>query len=497
MAEETTQSRLQAISNQVSIYTSTKSSAMDFTTFHNIIDGKPRGAKHCHNGINPATKEKLWDVPIATKEDVNDAVEAAQRAFPSWSQTPFEERARLVTQFADAYAEHEKEFTDLMVEECGKPRQFAKAEVTVAVRFFKHHTALKLPEETFEDDEKIVTTRWIPLGVVGAICPWNFPIVLSVGKMAPALVAGDCIIVKPSPYTPYTALKVVEIAQSILPPGVLQVLGGDEKLGPWMVDHPGIQKISFTGSIATGKKIMEGCAKTLKRVTLELGGNDAAIVMPDVDIKKTAPSVALGAFFNSGQVCVATKRIYIHQDIYKPFVEEMVAFAKSMKVGQGNEKGVMMGPIQNEMQYEKVQAFFEDSKAKGYKFASGSQDVQTSKGYFIEPTIIDNPPNDSLIITEEPFGPIVPVQPWTSESEVIARANNTQTGLGACVWGRDVARAQHIGRQLEAGSVFINSFEKPTPQAFFSGQKQSGLGGEWGSQGLLSYAQAQVMHVYK
>ncbi|KAI4135613.1 MAG: hypothetical protein LQ347_000509, partial [Umbilicaria vellea] len=253
-------------------------------------------------------------------------------------------------------------------------------EVTGGKVWFDHHASLKLPEERVEDDDKVITTRYVPLGIVGAIVPWNFPLTLSVGKIAPALVTGNCIIVKPSPFTPYTALKLVEIAQSVLPPGVVQVLGGDEKLGPWLVSHPGIHKISFTGSIATGKKIMAEAAKTLKRVTLELGGNDASIVCADVDIEKIAPQVAFGAFMNSGQVCVASKRIYIHESIYEPFVQAMVKFAQGLKVGASEEEGVMLGPIQNQMQYEKVTQFFEDSKKNGYKFAAGPDVVQSSKG---------------------------------------------------------------------------------------------------------------------
>ena len=260
--------------------------------------------------------------------------------------------------------------------------------------------------------------------------------------------------------------------------------------------HPGIAKISFTGSIATGKKIMAACASTLKRVTLELGGNDASIVLPDVDVKKIAPELVLGAFQNSGQVCVATKRIYIHEDIYEETLKEMVAFVKTIKTG-APDSGALLGPIQNEMQFEKVKTFFEDTKNSGYKFAVGEPDQKSDKGFFIQPTIIDNPPNDSKIITEEPFGPIVPTQPWSDEEEVIKRANNTNAGLGACVWGKDVERAERIGKRLQAGSVFINSWEKATPQAFFGGHKESGIGGEWGKEGFKAYCNAHVMHTYK
>lgn len=357
--------------------------------------------------------------------------------------------------------------------------------------------SLEIPNDKLEDGEKIVYTRYMPLGVVGAICPWNFPLILSVGKIAPAVATGNTIIVKPSPFTPYTALKVVEIAQEIFPPGVVQVVGGDDKLGPMLTGHPGIDKISFTGSIPTGKKVMEACAKTLKRVTLELGGNDATIILPDVDVEKVAPEVAQGAFMNSGQVCVATKRIYIHSSIYRPFLEAMVKFVKEQKVGAFDQEGITLGPIQNSMQFEKVKNMFKDSKDQGYKFAVGEPDISSSKGFFVQPTIIDNPPENSRIVQEEPFGPIVPTMQYDDLEDAIARANDTRTGLGACVWGKDIEKAEAVAARLEAGNVFVNSYEKPTPQAFFSGHKESGIGGEWGKLGILAYMNAHVIHSYK
>lgn len=473
--------------------------AIDFTKFYNIIDGKPRGTKEVTHSVNPATGEQLWDCPLSTQQDVDDAVKSALDAFPAWSKMPLEERGRLLNKFAEVYTSYENEFLALMEKETGKPRKFALDEIKGATSFITSTTSLKFPEDRSEDDEKTVITRYVPLGVVGAICPWNFPLILSLGKIAPALYAGNTIIVKPSPFTPYSTAKLVEVAQQVFPPGVIQAVGGDNSIGPMLTLHPGISKISFTGSIPTGKKVMEACSKTLKRVTLELGGNDAAIVFPDVDIEKVAPQVALGAFFNSGQVCVATKRIYIHEKIYRPFVEAIVAFTKqALKVGPSEGEGVMLGPVQNPMQFERVKTFFKDSKEQGYNFAMGTKDVDESKGgFFVQPTIIDNPPADSRIVSEEPFGPIVPTIMWSDEEAVIAQANNTRTGLGACVWSKDVEHAMSVGARLEAGNVFINSFEKPQPNAFFSGHKESGIGGEWGAAGLLAYCNAQVMHVYK
>jgi len=384
--------------------------------------------------------------------------------------------------FIELYGSYEKEFTELLCRETGKPRAFANSEIVLAKEWMGHHTSLDLPVEKYEDDVKVITTRFVPLGVVGAICPWNFPVLLSVGKISPALITGCTVIVKPSPFTPYTALKLVELSQEIFPPGVVQVLGGDDKLGPMLTAHPGIAKISFTGSVATGKKVMEACAKTLKRITLEMGGNDPCIVYPDIDMDKAVPEVTMGCFWNSGQVCVATKRIYIHESIYTEFVKRMVEFTKNIKVGNSDE-GVLLGPIQNSMQYEKVKGFFADAKKNSYKFAIGNPDVAPSNGYFIQPTIIDNPPNDSRIITEEPFGPIVPTQPWSDEEEVIARANNTNAGLSASIFTKDVTHAEQVALRLETGNVFINSSSKPVPQAFFSGHKESGIGGEWGNIG--------------
>lgn len=397
----------------------------------------------------------------------------------------------------ELYLRYEQELTDLLMKEVGKPRVFANIEIKDSAAHLTWNASLDLPVENLDHGDKTIVTKYVPLGVVGAICPWNFPVVLSVGKIAPALVSGCTIIVKPSPFTPYTSLKICGIAQEIFPPGVFQVLGGDDKLGPWMTKHPGIQKIAFTGSTATGKRIMASCASTLKRVTLELGGNDACIVCPDVDIPSVAPSLVMGAMFNSGQVCVATKRIYIHSSIYAPMLKAMSEFASSLKVGQGHEDGVMIGPIQNAMQYERVKGFFEEGATKGYKYAAGGKGEMGEKGYFITPTIVDNPPDDSRIILEEPFGPIVPTQPWDDEEEVITRANNTTMGLGACVWSKDIDRAVRIGGQLEAGSIWINSAMAPSPKAAFGGHKESGIGSEYGTKSLLSFCNTQVLHVPK
>jgi acyl-CoA reductase-like NAD-dependent aldehyde dehydrogenase len=248
-----------------------KVTTVDFNTFTNIVNGEPRTSKNKYNGIDPTTKEKLWDVPTASKDDVEDAVKAANSAYRKWSKKSWEERQEALTRFKEVYSSYLDELTELLIKETGKPEQFARAEIEGVAAWSDWHINLSQPEqEKHEDDEKIVTTRFVPLGVVAAICPWNFPVLLSVGKILPAVLTGNAIIVKPSPFTPYSSLKVVELAQQVFPPGLVQVLGGDDKLGPALVDHPDVHKVSFTGSIATGKRIMQAAAKTLKRVTLEV-----------------------------------------------------------------------------------------------------------------------------------------------------------------------------------------------------------------------------------
>lgn len=259
----------------------------------------------------------------------------------------------------------------------------------------------------FEDESVRITTTHVPLGIVGAICPWNFPLVLAMAKIAAALVTGNCIIVKPSPFTPYSTIKFAELSLNVLPPGVLQVLNGDNDIGEYMTLHPDIQKITFTGSTKTGKLIMASCAKTLKRITLELGGNDASIILPDVDVEKVAAQVAIGCFFNAGQMCVATKRLYIHESIYESFKEHFVAAVRAMPLAIDPALPSLIGPLQNKIQYSIVQGLVDDSKKNGYAFALG-QNGSTGDGYFIEPCVIDNPPDSSRVVQEEQFGKATP-----------------------------------------------------------------------------------------
>ena len=308
--------------------------------------------KTTRHSIDPATGEPLYEVPVATEEDLDNAVKHAREAFKSWSETTTEDRGRLLLKFADAIEENQEELAKLLTMEQGKPLALAKQEVSMSMQWTRTFATMEIKEEILEeDDEKVIYQTYPPLGVCGAIVPWNWPVLLGLGKVGSALMTGNTLIMKPSPFTPYCDLKLGELGMSIFPPGVFQVLSGADALGPWMTEHPGIDMISFTGSIPTGKRVAASCAKTLKRYVLELGGNDAAIVCEDVDIEKCLPKITMAAFLNSGQICMLAKRIYIHEKIYDAFKEAMVEFVKNnIKTGGGFEPGVIVGPVQNSMQ---------------------------------------------------------------------------------------------------------------------------------------------------
>ena len=383
---------------------------IEWSTFHNTINGKASPTRDTLNGTNPSNLDPLPAYPKSTLSDVDAAVTAAHSAFHSWSDTPLPERSALMQLFADlAFKTYAADFVPLLAQETGKPSWLTQLEVDASHRNLSYAAKQTVEDEVYEDDEKIITTLWVPMGVIVGLVPWNFPLALGLSPVCSGLMSGNCVILKPSPFTPYSTLKMVEIAQQVFPPGVLQCLAGDDSLGPMLVSHPHVQKVSFTGSIPTGKKIMAECAKTLKRVSLELGGNDACIVCEDVaDVEKCAGQVAMGSFFNSGQMCVATKRVYVHEKIYERFKEGMAAFTKNvLVVGPAEQQGTMVGPLQNKMQYEKVRGLVEEARRDGYDFVLGGEvgvNEKSGKGFFITPSIVDNPPKDSRLVVEEQFG---------------------------------------------------------------------------------------------
>ncbi|KAJ5376225.1 hypothetical protein N7509_013111 [Penicillium cosmopolitanum] len=476
---------------------SSNAKTLDFTTFQNVINNQLSSTATTRHSINPATSRPNPEVPVSTQEDLDKAVKAARDAFKTWSKTSFEERRKALHAYADAIEANADGFAKTLTMEQGKPLSQSTVEVGMAGTWIRGLTALEIPINTIEEtEERKIIQRYTPLGVCGAIVPWNFPVLLAIGKIAPALYTGNTIIVKPSPFTPYCDIKLVELATQFFPPGVVQVLSGDDALGPMITEHAGIDKISFTGSIATGKRVMASCAKTLKRVTLELGGNDPCILCEDVDIDAIIPKIGILSYLCSSQICMMIKRLYVHEKIYDEFLEKLVAFVKTLKVGDGTEADTFFGPVQNKMQYEKAKDLFSSISADKLKAVLGGS-IEDSKGYFIHPTIIDNPPESSRVVQEEPFAPILPVMKWSDEDDVIAKANALETGLGASVWSKDFERGTRIADQLQSGVVWVNSHFDVQPNAPFGGHKQSGLGVEWGLSGLLGYCNSQTQWLKK
>ncbi|MEM6664039.1 MAG: aldehyde dehydrogenase family protein, partial [Pseudomonadota bacterium] len=344
-----------------------------------------------------------------------------------------------------------------------------------------------------DDDDFLIETRHKPLGVVGGIIAWNFPLLLCAWKIGPALMAGNALILKPAPTTPVAALKLAELCADIIPAGLVNIITDNNDLGPKMTQHPGISKIGFTGSSETGKKIMASAATGMKRVTLEMGGNDPSIVLPDVDVKAAAEKVFGGAFLNAGQVCLAVKRAYVHSDIYDDFCDELQGIASQAVLGDGLQQGTTIGPIQNKDQYEKVKGYLEDARANGKIIAGGS--APEGKGYFVEPTIVRDVTDGQKIVDEEQFGPILPVISFDDVEDVIARANASDYGLGGAVHSKDVDRATEIAGRIESGTVWVNQQTNIGPHIPMAGFKGSGLGVEQSTEGLAEYTQMQVINV--
>ncbi len=464
--------------------------------FSMTIGGASVGAAASFGVVNPANGEAFAEAPDASREDLDRAIAAARQALPKWRATPHAERGALLKQAAGILMENADMLMRLLTREQGKTHVNAQAEVMGAAYWLGAMADMEIPVIVNEDTpERLSETVRVPVGVVAGISPWNFPVMLSFWKIAPALAAGNTMVLKPSPFTPLTVLKIGELLRDLFPPGVLNIISGGDELGPWMTAHPGFDKVSFTGSTATGKRVMASAATNLSRITLELGGNDAAIVMPDVDIEATAEKLFWAAFNNSGQICIATKRMYIHADIYDQLTAALIRFAKTVKIGDGADQGTQLGPVQNKVQYSRVVELIEDSKAQGYKILMGGDVDIDAPGYFIPITIIDNPPEESRIVQEEPFGPVLPLLKFDDIDDVIARANNSEYGLGGSVWAKDVTLARRIAEQLETGTVWINEVQHVTPFQAFAGHKQSGIGVENGLAGLLEYTVAQTITI--
>lgn len=467
---------------------------MNRSSYCMVIDGQTVATDENIAVVNPATLEVIATVPDCSQLQLDAAVTAARRAFPGWSATSIEDRRQVLVTLGDILLAETEALAGLLTSEQGKALAEARDEVVSSAEWLKGVATLEMPVTVSEDTpDRRSTTRRRPVGVVGAIVPWNYPLILAMFKVGPSLLAGNTIVLKPSPFTPLTTLRFVELANEILPPGVLNLVTGGDALGPWMTEHPAIDKIAFTGSTATGRRVMASGAATLKHLTLELGGNDAAIVLPDVDISRVASELFWAGFRNSGQMCIGTKRIYIHADIYEPLSHAIVEYARTVVVGNGAQEDVQLGPINNKAQYERVLAIVQDSRDNGHRFLVGDEPVDAGPGYFIPVTILDNPPENSRIVQDEQFGPVLPLLRYDDLDEVISLVNASEYGLAGSVWSADEALARSVAERIESGTVWINETQYLSPLAAFGGVKQSGLGVEGGMEGLIDCTVAQTI----
>lgn len=444
--------------------------------------------------VNPASGKAFAKVPHASVRQADAAVAAAKAAGPAWAATPLEERRKAVIAFADAMTAHAGELSELLVSEQGKPLVEAQGELAWADGYLRHYATLDLPDRVIRNDATgLIEVRRRPLGVVVGIVAWNFPVLLFCWKVGPAVLAGNSIVLKPAPTTPVTALALGKLCRDIFPPGVVNVITDNNDLGAHLTAHPDVAKVTFTGSTATGKRIMGSGANTLKRITLELGGNDPAIVLKDVDIKATAQAIFNNAFLNCGQVCLAVKRAYVHDEIYDAMCEELVRLADAAIVDDGSKQGTQIGPLQNKAQFEKVKAFLETARRDGNIIAGG--EAIERDGYFIRPTIVRDVTDGHDIVDQEQFGPILPVIRFSNIDDVIARANASETGLGGSVWSKDVNLAAEIAGRIESGQVWVNQHIAIGPHIPMAGFKGSGLGVEQSVEGLAEYTQLQVINI--
>lgn len=459
-----------------------------------LIGGKLVDGDMTMEVINPATGESFVTVARASSRQADEAVAAAKAAASSWAATPNTERRKAVNAFADAIAANADKLARLLTTEQGKPVHEAQGEVAWTEGYLRHYATLDLPDRVIQDDDSgLIEVRHKPLGVVVAIIAWNFPLLVACWKIGPAVLAGNTIVLKPAPTTPVTALALGELCRDIFPAGVVNIVVDNNDLGAQLTAHPDVAKIGFTGSTATGKKIMASGADSLKRMTLELGGNDPAIVLEDVDVKETAQAIFNNAFLNCGQVCLAVKRAYVHDDIYDTMCEELGRLAEAAIVDDGSKQGTQIGPIQNRTQYEKVKGFLETARRDGAIVAGG--DVMEREGYFIRPTVVRDVTDGHQIVDEEQFGPILPVIRFSDVDDVVARANASETGLGGSVWSKNVARAADIAGRIESGQVWVNQHLAIGPHIPMAGFKGSGLGVEQSVEGLTEYTQIQVINI--
>lgn len=459
-----------------------------------LIDGALVDGASDIEVVNPATGIAFANAPRADEQQAQTAVAAAKRAFPGWAALGFAQRRGYLDALAKAIRARIDDFARILTQEQGKPLKEARQEVLGAIAALAYYAPLELEPRILRDtaDERIIEQRY-PLGVVAAITPWNYPLLLLMVKLAPALITGNTVIAKPAPTTPLTTLLLGEVAAEILPPGVFQTLVDQNDLGALLSGHPDVAHVSFTGSTPTGKKVLGSAADTLKRFTLELGGNDAAIILDDADVAKVAPRIFSGATTNAGQICLAVKRVYAPHAMMDALCTELARLAGEAVVGDGLEQGTTIGPIQNRAQFEKVLGFIEDARAHGTIVAGG--EALPGDGYFIAPTIVRDLPDDARLVREEQFGPVLPVLGYDDLDDAIRRANDSDYGLGGTVWTSNVDRGIAVASRIESGTVWVNKHLELPFDVPFGGAKQSGIGRQQGIEGMEDFTQPRIVNV--
>ncbi|WP_242124032.1 aldehyde dehydrogenase family protein [Sphingobium sp. Sx8-8] len=461
--------------------------------FRLLVDGALVDGAASMAVVNPATGRPFCTVPRADAAQLETAIAAARRAQPAWARTSYAERGALIGALADAVEARIDDFARLITLEQGKLLGHARGEVRTTVALLRHAAGQELkPEILREGDGTRIIEKRTPRGVVAAIAPWNFPLFIMAQKVGPALITGNAVICKPAPTTPTSALLLGEVAAEILPAGVLQTIVDQNDLGAILSSHKGIDFVSFTGSSPTGKKVLGSSVDTMKRVSLELGGNDAALLLDDADVATVAPRLFAGFTNNSGQICLATKRVYAPSGMVDELCDALAGLAAQAVTGDGLQQGTTMGPISNKAQYEKVLDLIEDARAQGTLVAGG--EALPGEGYFIPPTIFRDLPEDSRLVQEEQFGPVLPVQGYDDLDEAIERINASDYGLGGVVWTSDVDRGIDVAGRIVSGTVWVNrQFDLPFDVPF-GGARHSGLGRQHGAEGLKEFTQATIIN---
>jgi acyl-CoA reductase-like NAD-dependent aldehyde dehydrogenase len=447
--------------------------------------------------LDPATGEVVGRVADRSAEDLDRAVACARAAQRAWAARSDADRVDLLLRAADAVETAAEPLAELLSREQGKPLNGpnARFEVGACAAWLRATAATELPGGTVLDDaDAHAELHYRPVGVVGAIGPWNWPMMITVWQVAPALRMGNTVVVKPSEYTPLSVLALVDVLNGVLPADVLTAVAGGREVGARLSGHPDVDKLMFTGSTATGQAIIRSSADTVKRLTLELGGNDAGIVLPDVDPRAIAEDLFWGAFINTGQTCAALKRLYVHSDVYDDVCAALVEVARAMPMGRGLDETNVLGPLQNRAQYEVVARLVDAARDAGARILVGGDPDLDAPGYFYPTTIVADVDDGNPLVAEEQFGPALPIVRYDDVDSAVAMANGLDVGLGASVWSSDRDAARAVAARLEAGTVWINSHGGVHPMIPFGGVKKSGYGLEFGAEGLKAVAVPQVIN---